>query len=258
MAGLGEQPQAPLEQIKIWGIYGNNALDSRHPSEYENRNHHQLFHWSQYARRQGWRDLTAGYGVKVGQDDATVTQLYGPEIAFGHALKQFVLAKHEHAYIVKLAIADTDIDAWTPDRYLYQQLLDMVAQAVSSESRYNLQIRGILWMQGESDANTLQAARLYQDRLAMLIENLRTDLQTRQCRFAIEPVPFVIGKIAPSSAAEYTDSIRQAQQQVANTIEHVYIVDTIHLPKRPNDPWHFDSTGQEQLGQLFFEALFKH
>jgi lysophospholipase L1-like esterase len=120
--------------------------------------------------------------------------------------------------------------------------------------------KGIVWMQGESDAqHTEETAKKYQENLRRLMDLVRAALRA-------DDVPVVIGRISSSADApkkpakpmswKFNAIVREAQaawvsadgfaKLVTSTDEYGY-----------SDPWHYDSAGYVDLGKKFAEALGK-
>ena len=112
---------------------------------------------------------------------------------------------------------------------------------------------GIVWMQGESDANNEYSTSIYKQNLAMLIDSIRIT-------FSAPAMPVAIGRISDShNAADSTvwtwgDAVREAQAQyVAEDGNAALVTSTDNYSY--SDPWHYDSEGFIDLGKKFAEAI---
>ncbi|WP_438001589.1 sialate O-acetylesterase [Sorangium sp. So ce185] len=214
---------------------------------------------------------------------------YGPEITFGHAM---AAAYPEHRIaIVKLAQGGTNlVDHWGrglgPDpevlykSQLYHALLGKLDSATYTGDRalrypdeptrldnalarlesegHDVEIAGLLWMQGENEAGWA-AAFTYGDTLRGFIAAIREDL-------GAPGLPVVLGRISdnlypanggPIAAGKEAniDAVRAAQVAVAEEDPRVAWVDTDDFaPRRADDTWHFDSAAYQLLGERFAEA----
>ncbi|AUX32115.1 MULTISPECIES: sialate O-acetylesterase [Sorangium] len=214
---------------------------------------------------------------------------YGPEITFGHAM---AAAYPEHRIaIVKLAQGGTNlVDHWGrglgPDpevlykSQLYHALLGKLDSATYAGDRalrypdeptrldnalarlesegHDVEIAGLLWMQGENEAGW-SAAFTYGDTLRGFIAAIREDL-------GVPGLPVVLGRISdnlypanggPIAAGKEAniDAVRAAQVAVAEEDPRVAWVDTDDFaPRRSDDTWHFDSAAYQLLGDRFAEA----
>ncbi|WP_437320878.1 sialate O-acetylesterase [Sorangium sp. So ce385] len=214
---------------------------------------------------------------------------YGPEITFGHAMAA-AFPEHRIA-IVKMAQGGTNlVDHWGrglgPDpevlykSQLYHALLGKLDSATYTGDRalrypeeptrldnalarlesegHDVEIAGLLWMQGENEAGWA-AAFNYGDTLRGFIAAIREDL-------GVPGLPVVLGRISdnlypanggPIAAGKEAniDAVRAAQVAVAEEDPRVAWVDTDDFaPRRSDDTWHFDSAAYQRLGERFAEA----
>ncbi|WP_437563266.1 sialate O-acetylesterase [Sorangium sp. So ce542] len=214
---------------------------------------------------------------------------YGPEITFGHAMAA-AFPEHRIA-IVKMAQGGTNlVDHWGrglgPDpevlykSQLYHALLGKLDSATYTGDRalrypdeptrldsalarlesegHDVEIAGLLWMQGENEAGWA-AAFGYGDTLRGFIATIREDL-------GAPGLPVVLGRISdnlypanggPIAAGKEAniDAVRAAQVAVAEEDPRVAWVDTDDFaPRRADDTWHFDSAAYQRLGERFAEA----
>ena len=114
--------------------------------------------------------------------------------------------------------------------------------------------RGIVWMQGESDAyHHLPSAKRYK-------ENLKRFLLLARTAFWDQDLPVAIGLISDSGAGrgkptwKYGSLIRRAQRAVAKEDPLVVLVDSTE-GYRYSDRAHYDTKGYLDLGRQFADAL---
>jgi hypothetical protein len=116
---------------------------------------------------------------------------------------------------------------------------------------------GIVWMQGESDANyTLEIAKRYEDNLKRIMDLIRAALR-------VDDLPVVIGRISDSGKGEddgkvwdHGETVRAAQVAFVKKDGHAELVTATDNYKY-SDPWHYDSAGYIDLGRQFAEALVR-
>jgi len=130
----------------------------------------------------------------------------------------------------------------------------MAAGDIDGDGRKDILIpSGILWMQGESDANNDYATSIYKQNLAMLVDSIRTV-------FSAPGMPVAIGRIsdshndADSLVWTWGDKVRDAQAAfVAEDGNAALVTSTDGYSY--SDPWHYNSEGYIDLGKKFAEAI---
>lgn len=88
-------------------------------------------------------------------------------------------------------------------------------------------VAGILWYQGESDANPADAAR-YQDRMTQLVQSFRDDFGQPDLPFYIVQIGCFVCPPSPEGIAGW-NGIREAQRTWAGTLPHTATVSAIDL-----------------------------
>src|SRR5690554_5708199 len=111
-------------------------------------------------------------------------------------------------------------------------------------------IKGILWHQGESDANERDIP-LYKDRLSRLFGIFREAVGN-------EHLPILIGELGRfSKNDENWSKINDQMAAYALSDPFVRIVNTDDLNHK-GDGVHFDSAGQRAMGQRFAQSYLRH
>ena len=169
----------------------------------------------------------------------------GPGRAFGIAIAQH----HTSADIglVPAAVGGTSIVSWAPGaqdpatrRFPYD---DAIRRARAAMQRGEL--AGIVWHQGEGDANAAGAPK-YEERLRALIARFRADLQS-------PGVPFIMGQVGrfPERAwNRYRVQVDSANRRVVETVPRTGLVSSAGLTHR-GDTTHFDSRSARELGRRY-------
>ncbi|NLF09298.1 MAG: sialate O-acetylesterase, partial [Pirellulaceae bacterium] len=159
----------------------------------------------QFWHNNAWTDLRPGFGFQSGE--------FGPEVTFGYRLNQ--LFPDDDIYLVKYAESGSNLAVqWKPDGTgaQYNAFKSRVNSALLNlnNAHLNPEVAGMIWMQGESDANKHEYAVHYAENLAALIDKVRLDFDAADMRF-------VIGRIDdwPWGATADCDLVRAAQQTVA-------------------------------------------
>jgi hypothetical protein len=196
--------------------------------------------------------------VELGKDSFAERRKgkFGPEIAFSH-----LMAKKFPDYtiaIVKVSAGGTKLwKHWLPEQPMYSRVLKNMEKAMQqlSDSDVVCEIEGMLWMQGESDAETIEWANAYENNLKILFTDVRK--QTKK-----ENLPIVMGRISIGLLREtpwcfdYTERVQEAQEKVAAADKNVFIINTNKL-KTLKDNTHFNSEAQIWLGNKMGKLMLK-
>ncbi len=148
--------------------------------------------------------------------------------------------------LLPTAIGGSSISQWLGDS-LYRgiHLLQNFKEKMTMGKKYG-QIKGILWHQGESDANS-NSLPMYQKRLETLVNSFREIAQNKK-------LPVMIGELGTySKNKENWQAINTAIHAYAATDKYVSIVSTGDLQHR-GDSIHFNTEGQRLLGERFAGA----
>lgn len=173
-----------------------------------------------------WLELAPGVAQDIG---------FGPEISFAHELRQVI-------GIIKVAGGGTTLaENWNPRGNLYAKAMKTYARAKASRP---IEIRAILWMQGETDGVLQEHADAYKANLEETVAALRREVGN---------VPFILCRVNPPLAEyPYAETVRQAQMTV--NIPDYHWMDCDSLTKVA-DGIHFDTEGQIALGRMFADAV---
>lgn len=223
-----------------------------------------------------WATLRPGHGVGFSSDGSanTYSDRFGVELTFAQHLRRS--RPGARIALIKYSRGGTSIDtaaageygSWEPDYKdfqginQYDHFLATVRYAMAVEdingdgTPDQLVPKGIVWMQGESDAAvTENVARRYQQNLTRLIDLIRSTLR-------VDDLPIVIGRISDSGRDsdgkmwDHAELVRAAQ---ASFVEHdgaAALVTTTDNYEY-SDPWHYDSEGYIDLGRRFADAMVR-
>ena len=156
---------------------------------------------------------------------------------------------------------------------LYRNLLSTVSEsAVQLKLKgYNdIHIKGIFWMQGESDRGDPTA---YKAALKLFISDIRNDL-AKITGDAPEDIAFMIGEISETSESalshitSYNVNFIAMQRQVANEVPNVYAIpsgqykinwlDGSGANKYGQDSWHWTTEPMFRIGELVAQCILDH
>lgn len=202
---------------------------------------------------------------------------FGPELSFGTVLKR--LRPTANIAIIKHAHSGTNLfDDWNPAKnnedtltqgVQYGEFIHTVNAGLDSLRKrgYHPVIKGMLWQQGESDADKGGAAsKNYGQNLKYLIGRIRKQLHARN-------MVFVYGYVyPPPNHGRGIEEVRQAEHdldQDAGTglsTRKAYVVNTDSLSLRANDPntpypndvIHFGTSGTWKLGLRMAYKMNQH
>ena len=128
--------------------------------------------------------------------------------------------------IVKTAGGGTTLwKHWSPEGFMYRRFLTNLENALLQleDSGTVYEICGMLWMQGESDAELIEKAKEYEINLPVLVNNIR-ELTVK------EELPFIMGRISSSLLKEtpwnfdQTKYVQISQENVAVRDDNIFII----------------------------------
>jgi len=205
-----------------------------------------------------WSGWPAWRGLQPSSDysDGSATYM-GPEVSFGRAMAD--AHPDREVYLIKHAVGGTDLaEYWYPgvgdsDPTMgqgYAVWLQTVRDGLETLAAEGVeaQVAGMIWMQGESDATYEPWSLAYRGNLEHLIQRVRDDV-------GVDDLPFSLGLIDGRDLAVYRDSVRQAQQAVADADPAVFAFETEDLGTYPSDGWHYQGTGLRVMGERFAATL---
>jgi hypothetical protein len=192
-----------------------------------------------------WVSLQNGFGWEPVE--------FGPEVSFGYRLHN--LFPGDQIYLVKLGVNGSDLaNSWNPNgtggNYNLFQLRVNAAIKNLTDDGNPPTVAGMIWMQGDSDAQNAATAAAYEANLTNLIEHVRNDFDSPGMRF-------VIGRITtyydtnPTAGGNAT--VRDAQVFVGSHFPNTACIDTDDLQWAYDA--HYGTQGQIDLGIRFANAM---
>jgi len=196
--------------------------------------------------------------VPLGTDSTAIArrQQFGPEIAFTHRLAK---AYPDHTIaIIKTSAGGTKLHTqWVPGKGMYQRFISNFRKACAQleAAGVDYEVAGMLWMQGESDSETVEMAKAYEENLKLLIVGVRK--QTGRA-----DLPIVVGRISSSLLKktpwnfDQAKTVQTAQESVAAADPHVHVINTDALSTL-KDNTHFNTEAQLTLGKQMGDVMVR-
>lgn len=223
-----------------------------------------------------WENLKPGHGDGFSSDGKKnkLSDKFGIELSF--ADKMQILYPNQKIAIIKYSRIGSSIDSignqnfgsWDVDYKgkngvnQYGFFLKTVNNALTVKDINNdgtediLVQSGILWMQGESDADKTEAiANNYYFQLKRLMDLMRAALRNNN-------LPVIIGKITDSEndtdgkVWTFGELVQNAQEKYVKTDRNAAIIEATKNYKY-SDKYHYDSAGYMDFGKEFADAVFR-
>jgi len=183
-------------------------------------------------------DKPAAVGVGLGRSFALALAEAYPEDTIG---------------LIPCAVGGSPIDSWQPGVFYpptkshpWDDAMRRAKLAVAAGT-----LKGILWHQGESDANA-ELAPSYAKKLGDLIHRMRLELRAPN-------VPFIAGQLghfADRPWKEFTTQIDQAHRDLPLAVTNTALVSSEGL-KHKGDQVHFDAESYRELGRRYADVYLK-
>ncbi len=184
--------------------------------------------------------LTGDAKTFAGHDNAGV----GPGLAFAEAI---AAANPKSAIgLVPCAVGGSSIKLWQQGAKLYAEALRRAKLALQTTAPVKARLRGILWLQGEANANPLELP-LHTERLRAMIAAFRTDLAQPELPF----IACTIGEMKPEPLLTNLKAMNAILLDLPKSVPHSACVDARDLKTHIGDSVHFDTAAQEEIGRRF-------
>ena len=218
-----------------------------------------------------WSPLEPGHGVGFNTDGKSnfLSDRFGPELSFAKRLS----SHSEKIAIIKYSFGGTALyqgagyGNWDPDFNGNNHYDNAVATIQNSQSIADINgdgvmdkliPSGIIWMQGEADAQYSQkSAHAYFDNLKHLMRLFRKV-------FNRDEMPIVIGKINDSFMTEnnkptqpFISVVHAAQEAFVNQDPCSFYVTETENYTFSSDAWHYNSEGYIKMGNVFANSIIK-
>lgn len=143
----------------------------------------------------------------------------------------------------------------------YSNFLTTVRQGLQAykAAGYNPVIKGLAWMQGESESQSANNAKIYAELLGTLITDIRKDLTQISGQDLSEMVA-VVAKIPQKykdvvESAAYVDIVRAQMDALKEKDADVILIDNDFVALPGTDNHHYNTPDMLKVGENFAEAL---
>ena len=152
--------------------------------------------------------------------------------------------------MIPVAIGGSSISQWLGDSlYRNVKLFSNFKEKVELANRYGI-IKGILWHQGESDANERNIPK-YEERLAVLFSKFRETIGSNN-------LPVLMGELGSySNNKNNWLLINQSIHNYSAKDKYTTVISTSDLQHK-GDTVHFNSKGQRMMGKRLAEAYLSN
>ena len=145
----------------------------------------------------------------------------------------------------------------------YANFLTTVRQGLKAykDNGYNPVIKGLAWMQGESESQSANNSKRYAELLSTMIADMRKDL-TEISGQKLSELLTVVAKIPSKykdvvSSAAYVDVVRAQMDAVAENDADVITIDNDFVTLPGTDNHHYNVPDMLQVGHNFAEAFIE-
>ena len=197
-----------------------------------------------------------------------IEKCFGPELFFGIELVKNH-PKHDYLFIKRSQGGTSLYGAWNPNwsfekasffneqdkPKLYQDFINLVDAELAKLNTDSYEIVGMLWVQGETDSNTINgsiAADTYHQNLENLVNSVRG-------HYHIPNLPFLILGVGSKKVQKAMFEVSKKLNNVS-FIERSHDVNNINYTPIYTHKWkdkpvgHYNYEGMKKIGQLFFES----
>ncbi|GFR44169.1 hypothetical protein Agub_g5342 [Astrephomene gubernaculifera] len=204
-----------------------------------------------------WRDAAPCVGCISRGAEPWFSDSCGPDMAFGRVLLQYGLSKR--VGFVATGLGATSLsENWCVGCLLYNQMIAAVVRAMAAAGP-RARLRGMIWVQGEADANTPWNAAAYNSRFSAFLTAVRAKLAPYN-----PSLPVIMAVMAERNRADIFPQIAVIRTQQQNfTAPRLLKVDMQNYnfylqsmadPTTPGHVWWSQAIHLSQAGQCDMAA----
>ncbi len=150
--------------------------------------------------------------------------------------------------LVPCAVGGTPLSRWMPGADLYENAVRTVKSAL-----VHGRLAGVLWHQGEGDSGRHDEAMSYGQRLAKMIQQLRTDLSA-------ESVPVIAGELGPflqhHGGCGFFELVNTQLREVENSVPGYSCVSARGMQDN-GDSLHFNAESLREFGIRYAQSFIE-
>ncbi len=151
--------------------------------------------------------------------------------------------------LVPCAVGGSWINLWQPGRAFYTNAIFRAQKALADAPPDTARIKGVLWLQGESDATEARYAA-YEGKLSTLVQSLRTDLNEPELPF----IACTIGSFITSPSYPRVSEINNILLSLPERELHTACADARDLTGHIGDNMHYNTDSQILIGGRYANA----
>lgn len=224
------------DNIDVFALLGQSNMDGTGSlDDFDNRTHDRIL---RVTRRNTLVVASEPLNeAKVRDNDSNCV---GPGMPFARAMLPHLPGRH--IALLHRGAGGTQLSQWLRDGNSYQTSIKLLLEARKCGN-----IKGVLWHQGESDADDREKAETYAGRFALFAAAIRDDL-------GIADLPIVAGQLGPfllkRKESPYAHIVNEQILTLPNRIDNLAVV-TSEGTTDIGDTLHFDARSQVLMGARY-------
>jgi sialate O-acetylesterase len=148
--------------------------------------------------------------------------------------------------LIPCAVGGSWINLWQPGQDFYTNAIYRAQKALADAPSGKARIKGVLWLQGESDATEARYAA-YEGKLSTLVQSLRTDLSEPELPF----IACTIGTFIDSNSYPRVTEINSTLLSLPQRELHTACVDARDITGHIGDNMHYNTDSQIIIGTRY-------
>lgn len=216
-----------------------------------------------------FRDVRLGQGF--------LPNYFGPELGIAEKLNTILKEKDNPIYLIKFTRGASGLanrDEWLPhssggEDNLFSKMLCFVHNNLSliQETGLTPQIRGFLWMQGETDSGGNEMTDEYEENTKNLIHDFRNEFKEYAINQDPEKIAFIDAAISELSIWSAQMAINIAKKNVSDLSSQNYYIETrgnglgLKLGEAEHgggDLYHYTIDSMMKLGNAFADVIIEN